>query len=154
MNKTFKSFYKLKLVSRLSNSFCTNLTIFANCQAWNCSKEWAFYFNFSFCTKIKNVYKANLVSGFQFHFIEIIKYLQMKTCFQVSQYTFAINIIQNIKFLQIQLVSRFPSTPSRSAATRRRSRTPRRWCSWTGTRSTTLSPQEVKLKNTKSQNKE
>ena len=40
-------------------------------------------------------------------------------------------------------VRRYLSTRSRSAATRRRSQTRQRWCSWTATRSTTSSQPEV-----------
>ena len=70
---------------------------------------------------------------------------------QVSQYTFAICrfiIIMTIIFkiimtITMTLLSKSPSSPLPCAASRRRSRTPRTCCSWTGTPLTTSNPQEV-----------
>ena len=68
---------------------------------------------------------------------------------QVSQYTFAICrfiIIMTIIIIIIiimTLLSKSPSSPLPCAASRRRSRTPRTCCSWTGTPLTTSNPQEV-----------
>ena len=70
---------------------------------------------------------------------------------QVSQYTFAICrfiIIITIIFkitmtITMTLLSKSPSSPLPCAASRRRSRTPRTCCSWTGTPLTTSNPQEV-----------